>query len=94
MRKVRGLIGPLKELLPSDYSPEILTGIQGYNELATLDEAHMIVQAQGGAAGLAPTIKAIERGKVVALANKESLVLAGPIIKKIVQKKLVHLSCQ
>lgn len=84
--KYEDLIKPLKEFLPQDYRPQILTGIDGYNTLATLEEAHIIILAISGAAGLRPIVKAVEKGKVVALANKESLVLAGPIIKKLCKK--------
>jgi 1-deoxy-D-xylulose-5-phosphate reductoisomerase len=81
--KCEELIDELKSLLPLDYSPEIVAGQQGYRLLASLESADIVVLAQSGAAGLSPTLSALEKGKVVALANKESLVLAGPLIKKI-----------
>lgn len=65
-----------------DYKPQIFTGQSGYAQLASLPEADMVLSAQSGAAGLAATYAAIGAGKVVALANKESLVLAGDIIRK------------
>ncbi len=77
----------LKGMLPNDYSPKILSGPRGYRELACLDEADIIISAQVGAAGLSPTIEALLAGKVVALANKESLVLAGGLIKKICKER-------
>lgn len=51
--------------------------------LATLPEADIIVNAVGGSAGLAPTIAAVKAGKRLALANKESLVMAGELVMKI-----------
>ncbi len=80
--KSEDLIAECKALLPRDYRPEIVSGVSGYQYLASLAEADIVVSAQLGAAGLAPTLKAVQSGKIVALANKESLVLAGPLIKK------------
>jgi len=72
----------LASLLPRDYAPEILTGPQGYVDMATLDEADMVLAAQAGAAGLPPTYAAAVAGKMIALANKEALVLAGDLIRE------------
>lgn len=71
----------LQENLPAGYRPEILIGPEGYAALAALPEADMILSAQSGAAGLAATLSAVRAGKLVALANKESLVLAGELIR-------------
>ena len=68
--------------LPSGYEPEILVGPQGYAELASLPEASTILSAQMGAAGLRATMAAAEAGKVICLANKESLVLAGGMLRE------------
>ncbi len=73
----------LRSLLPGDYSPEILIGPEGYVAMATLDQAEMIVAAQVGAAGLPPTLAAAQAGKIIALANKEALVLAGDLIRSV-----------
>lgn len=73
----------LKQLLPSDYRPVILTGREGYARLAALSEAQAVLSAQSGAAGLAATLAAALSGKMVCLANKESLVLAGGLIRAI-----------
>ncbi|SDB28778.1 1-deoxy-D-xylulose 5-phosphate reductoisomerase [Desulfonatronum thiosulfatophilum] len=72
----------LAELLPPDYSPEIVHGKEGYESLATLPEAELVISAQVGAAGLPATLAAARAGKVIALANKESLVLAGNMIRE------------
>ncbi len=71
----------LKRLLPSDYSPEIHVGPDAYPVLAALPEADVTLSSIVGAAGLPPTLAAAKAGKVVALANKESLVLAGDLIR-------------
>ncbi len=73
----------LHKLLPRDYKPEISYGTEGYTHLASLDEANTVLSAQVGAAGLRGTIAAALSGKVICLANKESLVLAGDLIRKI-----------
>ena len=57
-----------------------LTGPDGLLQLAALDEADIVVNAVVGAAGLRPTITALECGKRCALANKESLVAAGDLV--------------
>ena len=75
-------IPALQERLPSGYRPEIVSGQEGFVRMAGLAEAHMVVSSQVGAAGLAPTLAAVRAGKVVALANKESLVLAGPLLRQ------------
>ena len=71
----------LRALLPAGYAPEILHGPQGYVQAATLAEADVVLSSIVGAAGLAPTLAAAEAGKLIALANKESLVLAGDLIR-------------
>lgn len=73
----------LRGLLPEDYAPEILTGRPGYARLAALAGAEAVLSAQSGAAGLAATLAAALAGKMVCLANKESLVLAGGLVRAI-----------
>jgi len=58
----------------------VLAGGDGLDELARVPEADLVVSALVGAAGLAPTFAAVDAGKVVALANKESLVTGGAIL--------------
>ncbi len=62
-----------------DYRPEILCGHQGISDVAGMPEADIVISAIVGAAGLQPTLKAVRAGKTVALANKETLVMAGHI---------------
>ena len=52
----------------------------GLSRLASLDEADMIVVAVVGASGLSPTLAALQAGKDIVLANKESLVLGGDLV--------------
>jgi 1-deoxy-D-xylulose-5-phosphate reductoisomerase len=75
-------IKELLTLLPSGYRPFIAAGESAYVALATLPEADVVVSAIVGAAGLPPTLAAARAGKMIALANKESLVLAGDLIRR------------
>ncbi|MDO9585783.1 MAG: 1-deoxy-D-xylulose-5-phosphate reductoisomerase, partial [Syntrophales bacterium] len=56
---------------------EIVCGEEGYRMVAAAKNADMVVSAFAGAAGLLPTLAAIEAGKDIALANKEAMVMAG-----------------
>ena len=73
----------LKPLLPSGYAPRILIGREGYAQLAALPQARTVLSAQVGAAGLAGTLAAALAGKIICLANKESLVLAGDLVRRV-----------
>ncbi len=73
----------LKPLLPQGYAPTILIGREGYAQLAALPEAGTVLSAQVGAAGLDGTLAAALAGKVICLANKESLVLAGDLVRRV-----------
>jgi 1-deoxy-D-xylulose-5-phosphate reductoisomerase len=70
----------LRDLLPPAGAPEILSGPAGVLQVATASGADMVVSAMVGAVGLSPTLAAIEAGIPVALANKETLVAAGPLV--------------
>jgi len=59
---------------------KVYAGEQSLADVTTMDEVAMVLTALVGYAGLKPTIKAIEAGKHIALANKETLVVAGDII--------------
>ncbi len=77
----------LKKLIPAGTGVEIMHGVAGYNAAATISGVDMVVTAMVGAAGLMPTLAAIDAGKDIALANKETLVMAGEIvIKKALEK--------
>ncbi len=73
----------LEKLLPDGYTPDILAGPDGYRELAATPEADTVLSAQAGSAGLRGTLAAALAGKVICLANKESLVLAGDLVRHI-----------
>ncbi|MCP9494367.1 MAG: 1-deoxy-D-xylulose-5-phosphate reductoisomerase [Pyrinomonadaceae bacterium MAG19_C2-C3] len=62
--------------------PMIRTGESGLIEVATYMKAETIVTATVGAVGLVPTLRALEAGKRVALANKEPLVMAGELVMR------------
>ncbi len=57
-----------------------MAGEQSLEEAAAMDIYDMMLAAIVGFAGLKPTLKAVEIGKVIALANKETLVVAGDIV--------------
>jgi 1-deoxy-D-xylulose-5-phosphate reductoisomerase len=63
--------------------PRIVTGEEGLVEVATHAEADCVVSATVGAVGFVPTLRALERGKRVALANKETLVMAGELMTRV-----------
>lgn len=73
----------LLSLLPTDYTPIVLIGQEGYTKLASLSEVSTVLSAQVGSSGLRGTIAAAKHGKVICLANKETLVLAGNLIRSI-----------
>lgn len=70
---------------------QFLYGDDGLIELVKHDENGIVVNALMGSAGLKPTIEAIKTGKDIALANKETLVMAGDIIKSLVKTYQVRL---
>jgi 1-deoxy-D-xylulose-5-phosphate reductoisomerase len=81
----------LKALLPASSRTEIVWGQEGNEEVASLQDVDMVVSAIVGAAGLLPTLAAIRSGKDIALANKETLVMAGRLIMEEVKKQQVRL---
>jgi 1-deoxy-D-xylulose-5-phosphate reductoisomerase len=62
--------------------PEVVLGEQGLIRIATHPEADCLVSATVGAVGFVPTLRALEAGKRVALANKETLVMAGELMTR------------
>lgn len=63
-------------------APKIEIGESGLVSVATHEQAEIVVSATVGAVGLVPTLRALETGKTVALANKETLVMAGELMTK------------
>ena len=70
----------LKALLPENCAAHILWGEAGYRQASTHPKVDLVVAAIVGGAGLLPTMAAIEAGKDIALANKETLVMAGAVV--------------
>ena len=64
----------------------VLVGRSGLEGLAQLPEVDLVVNALVGAAGLAPTLAALSLGRTVALANKESLVIGGELVARLLQE--------
>jgi len=62
--------------------PRIVIGEPGLVEVATHSQADCVVSATVGAVGFVPTLRALEAGKRVALANKETLVMAGELMTR------------
>ena len=71
-QKLKKLLGTLKV--------EIYFGVEGFCKVASLSNIDMVMSAMVGSAGLIPTLEAINAGKDIALANKETLVMAGSLI--------------
>lgn len=70
----------------ADMSVKIVSGMEGLLEIAVMPKAQVLVTAIVGMIGIRPTIAAIEAGKDIALANKETLVCAGHIIMPLAKK--------
>jgi len=69
-----------QDILNDCQGTEVLFGVEGACKIAAMPEADVVVAAISGSAGLLPTLEAVKAGKTVALANKESLVMAGELI--------------
>ncbi|MFM9971048.1 MAG: 1-deoxy-D-xylulose-5-phosphate reductoisomerase [Burkholderiales bacterium] len=79
------LVGALQTRLGElGCAAKVLGGPSGLVEIATLEEVRIVMAAIVGAAGLAPTLAAARAGKRLLLANKEALVMAGPVFMNIV----------
>jgi 1-deoxy-D-xylulose-5-phosphate reductoisomerase len=86
------LLDLLKEALTGlEQIPIFVTGEAGIVELARYGDAQTVVTGIVGCAGLLPTIAAIEAGKDIALANKETLIAGGPVVLPLVEKQGVKL---
>lgn len=80
----------LKESI-KDLEIKVVFGMEGLLEIAQLEEMDILVTALVGMIGIKPTIKAIEAGKDIALANKETLVTAGHLIMPLAKEKGVKI---
>jgi 1-deoxy-D-xylulose-5-phosphate reductoisomerase len=77
--------------LMANFGIEVFSGSKGLSEIAALPEATLVVNALVGSVGLIPTITAIRHRKDIALANKETLVIAGKLVMSLVKKNNVTL---
>ncbi|XP_020151947.1 1-deoxy-D-xylulose 5-phosphate reductoisomerase, chloroplastic [Aegilops tauschii subsp. strangulata] len=86
------LLNELKEALAGcEEMPEIIPGEQGVIEVARHPDAVTVVTGIVGCAGLKPTVAAIEAGKDIALANKETLIAGGPFVLPLAHKHNVKI---
>jgi len=76
----------LETQFKNKYKVRIVYGEDGIKEIAARKDTDTVISAISGAAGLMPTITAIEAGKDIALANKETMVVAGDIVNKKAKK--------
>jgi len=74
-----------------EHDIKTFTGVNALAQVAEMQETDVVLTALVGYAGLLPTIKAIEAKKTIALANKETLVVAGELITKLAAKNGVHI---
>lgn len=77
----------LKRNLDPSLNTEVAWGIDGLVAVATWPGVDVVLTAVSGAVGLLPTIKALEAGKDIALANKETLVAAGFLVTQLAREK-------
>lgn len=80
-------VGQLRQALRAEYGtgepiPEVLAGPDAATELAA-GECHTVLNGITGSIGLAPTLAALEAGRMLALANKESLIVGGPLVRRL-----------
>ena len=81
----------LRENLSVKNKTKIVYSVDGVNEVASFSAADIVVSAISGSAGLIPTLAAIDAGKDIALANKETMVMAGEIVNKKARQKKVKI---
>ncbi len=82
-RKVKDALGP--------YKISVAAGNESISSLVTGESIDMVLTAMVGFSGLLPTIKAIKSGKTIALANKETLVVAGEYLMNLAKEKEVSI---
>ncbi len=81
----------LRKRLNDVKAVEVLSGAEGISAVATMAEVDLVLDAIGGAAGLLPTLEAIQSGKDLAFVNKEVLVMCGSLIMEAAQENGVRL---
>jgi 1-deoxy-D-xylulose-5-phosphate reductoisomerase len=85
------LADELTHSLPAGWGDKVVCGRDGNLEVATLSAVDTVVSAIVGAEGLLPTLAAIKAGKDIALANKETLVMAGRLVMEEVRRRQVRM---
>lgn len=75
------------KLAVSDTSTKVLSGMEGVCECASFSQADTVLNSVVGIAGLRPTLCAVEEGKTIALANKETLVAGGELVMNKAKEK-------
>jgi 1-deoxy-D-xylulose-5-phosphate reductoisomerase len=88
----KSLAQRLERNLSQDVIPEILFGPEGFLGLSKMEDTDTVVSAMTGAAGLMPTFEAIKAGKHIALANKETIVMAGPLVMAEAARRGIHIT--
>lgn len=83
--------GRLSRMLPAAIQTRILAGPEGLHAAATLDSVQLVVAAMVGAAGLRPVLDAMAAGKDIALANKETLVMAGDLVMDMAGRRQIRI---
>jgi 1-deoxy-D-xylulose-5-phosphate reductoisomerase len=83
--------GRLRQILGPGNNIPILYDETGIEEVASYSSSYIVLSAISGAAGLKPTLAAIEAGKDIALANKETMVVAGLIVTRKSRQKKVRI---
>lgn len=73
------------------YDIKVFSGQESLSQVVQMDSIHIVLTALVGYAGLKPTLKAIETGKNIALANKETLVVAGELVTAKAKEKGVNI---
>ncbi len=87
----KDLAGDLIQSLPAGWGDKIFWGNEGNIRVSTFPDTDTVVSAIVGANGLLPTFAAVEAGKNIALANKETLVMAGRLVMEEVRQRNVSL---
>jgi 1-deoxy-D-xylulose-5-phosphate reductoisomerase len=75
----------------ADTDVKVYAGRDAVNQVVTMDVIDMVLVAMVGYSGLKPTIEAINAGKQIALANKETLVVAGDLVTRLAREKGVNI---
>ncbi|MCQ2529792.1 MAG: 1-deoxy-D-xylulose-5-phosphate reductoisomerase [Lachnospiraceae bacterium] len=93
-KNVEGLFQELKDIAPRGFdcnSVKVVSGMEGLIDVAVYEESNIVVTAIVGMVGIRPTMAAIQAGKDIALANKETLVCAGSMIMAEARKQNINI---